>query len=137
MAGLWQKGQSGNAAGRPLGVANKRSQEAMELMKDLKYDPIERQVRLAMKIEKRLAHNHFKDVNEKLRLIEILVGVYKATTPYAYPMLKSVEHSGIPAQAATTPEDRKQRILTLLSQVEGMAGDAGIALHRPSSEAVA
>ena len=120
----WVPGQSGNPGGRIKGSIGRLSQEARELAASYGYDPLEKQILLAKKLENLITRNHFPDILDRLRHFEALAGIYKATTPYLYPQLKSVEHSGTVRHAEQpTPEERRERIAFLLDQVGQLASD--------------
>lgn len=65
--------------GRPKGSPNKRTQEIAERLSELKCDPIEAMVKIAMDVA--------NDV--KLR-----AEMYKELAQYLYPKRKAIEHSG-------------------------------------------
>ena len=122
----WEKGQSGNPAGRLKGSIGRLSHEARELAKDHGYDPLLKQIKLAEKVEAIIKRNNFEDAIDRLRHYELLAVIYKNTTPYIYPQLKAVEHTGSVDRPVRTPEERRQRIAALLGQVQAMAGAEGI-----------
>ncbi len=93
-APLWQKGQSGNPAGRKKGEVNYRLKSVLETLERLQYNPFEKKVRLAMSLENKIRRNHFADETDKTTYIGLYADVLKDLLQYTCTKLKSVEHWG-------------------------------------------
>ncbi len=94
------------------------------------YDPLERQIKMAGHLEALLASGYFEDNAENLRLMELIVAIYRHTTPYCYPQLKAVEHtqpaSEVPALSREERLAEIARLQALVRQQGGMVPDDAI-----------
>ena len=90
----WHKGQSGNPAGRPKGALNKRLRTIADTLERLGYDPFEKKVRMALRLEAKIHRNHFDAFEEKIAYLGLYAEVLKDLLQYAYPKLRAVEHFG-------------------------------------------
>src|SRR5262245_29537498 len=88
----WVKGQSGNPNGRAKGVPAQRLRTVMETLDRLHYNPFEKKVRLAMKLEAKLARNRFTDVAEKTAYLHLYSDALKDLLQYCCPKLKQIDH---------------------------------------------
>ena len=92
MGATWQPGQSGNPAGRPKGVVNKRSRAILAEAQERGIEPI--QVMFdAMQHFLRRAEDATEDSEKDVMILQA-VEVASLAAPYCHPKLRQVEVSG-------------------------------------------
>lgn len=125
----WRKGQSGNPAGKPPGALNRMARIAHEMAERYGYDPLEKQIRLAQRLEAIVHRNHFESPLDRLKHFELLQKIYRDTMGYLYPALKSIEVTGdlgVSEVDERTAAEQREGLAHLLRQVRELADEQGV-----------
>jgi hypothetical protein len=115
----WIKGVSGNPAGRPPGIANKRNAEFKHTLEKYNFNPAEALLELYDKANQGW---EFGNREEKPIYLKIAADLARDICQYTYPKLKSLELKKENALEGMTPEERleamKQAVAMLEAQIK-------------------
>jgi hypothetical protein len=129
MDARWQRGQSGNPAGRPRGAINRRNREILAEARERGIEPI--QVMFdAMQHFLRRAEDATEDSEKDVMIVQA-VEVASLAAPYCHPKLRQVEVTG--------PDGGPIQTLGLLAHLtnEELAERAQLKLGRPPLKLIA
>ena len=80
--------------GRPLGSVNKRTRTAEAWFQKYDFDPLEKKIKLALRLERKLVDNSFKETYERIEYLKLYAETLRDILQYGYQRLKAVEHFG-------------------------------------------
>jgi hypothetical protein len=109
--------------GRPPGSKNKRHQSVLDLLDQYDFDPLEAKIALCRDLQQQLATQAGASPYETLELQKLYASCLADLTPYCYPKLKAVEHSGqleILAKLQALDQCTDEELRMLLDEAEAM-----------------